>query len=652
MKINIKQIKSDIQGPILFMDNNSVTRSTDLVWDDLSKIFTIYGKIRIVDGTQAYGKILMSDTNGNASWYTLPKIGVLGEAEDGNYSDGLYTDLTPDTNVGVFADRVNEILKSIAPSGAPDLEDWTQTTLDKSVTGRLTFSTNSPIVGYVSVPGAPTDATFNKSDKRLGITQKIGGQFLSGTLNSHIQQHSGFPFPAYIEKSFGNADMGRLVLYVNDSVVSEIYLNNLSAQDFTNSGTQTGLVVSHAVPSKFSNGDINPYSMNRTGMWLVSKDELRLGYNRIELKHFVDDSTTITLPAHEVVVDGSTELTTYSEQNIYGLNLFGSKFISGVEYNTDGYVKYDVNIHNAYKNTYSSANNAVTFICNSNTYGILGYAQNESLSPSLGDVNRIHRVVGKQINITQSGIRMLNEYLEINTRCDRTVQDVMIGGTSYVYGLLIDNVAASSTTTFENFDDENFRLVNNLNYDTLNDVTSGQWDSFQSIKDGNSGHVNGMQVFGGRLCYPSLDFSRPNIQNSPLSNTNKNYVGLTGERVYIRYFRRTDNFTANFSMTINGVGGNFVSADSVLSGNDIKVELKLPGGTGWMDAYKDFQTNLFNDGDGMRRFNSGSGREFGAIWGLTIGSRNTVISAGYIILKLTFASTFSGYINSIQFNFE
>ena len=47
----------------------------------------------------------------------------IGDAEDGVYSDGLFTDFAATTPIGTAIDRFNEVLKGLAPSAAPQLDD-------------------------------------------------------------------------------------------------------------------------------------------------------------------------------------------------------------------------------------------------------------------------------------------------------------------------------------------------------------------------------------------------------------------------------------------------------------------------------------------------------------------------------------------------
>ena len=47
----------------------------------------------------------------------------IGDPEDGTYSDGLFTDFAASTPIGTAIDRFNEVLKGLAPSAAPALDD-------------------------------------------------------------------------------------------------------------------------------------------------------------------------------------------------------------------------------------------------------------------------------------------------------------------------------------------------------------------------------------------------------------------------------------------------------------------------------------------------------------------------------------------------
>jgi hypothetical protein len=139
-------------------------------------------------------------------------------------------------------------------------------------------------------------------------------------------------------------------------------------------------------------------------------------------------------------------------------------------------------------------------------------------------------------------------------------------------------------------------------------------------------------------------------------NSLTDYSASSGDRVYIRYFRQVSPTSGNFTMTINGSTGTFVALGTSLTGNNIHVELKAPGlstfETGWLDCYNDFSTAQWSDGDGARNATGGAGRAFGTAWGLTIGTKNTANTSGYMLLRITVGSSFAGSFTDITFSFS
>ncbi len=75
--------------------------------------------------------------------------GSIGAAEDGDYTDGLFTDFTTNTLIGVPIDRFNEVLKILAPSPAPALS---RVNSDNSAgsTVKLSFGAANALSDYTS----------------------------------------------------------------------------------------------------------------------------------------------------------------------------------------------------------------------------------------------------------------------------------------------------------------------------------------------------------------------------------------------------------------------------------------------------------------------------------------------------------------------
>ena len=75
--------------------------------------------------------------------------GTIGTADDGDYSDGLFTDFTTSTTVGTAVDKFNEILKALAPSEAPALDD-----IDCNDTGtasKLSFGSSNSVLSLIHI---------------------------------------------------------------------------------------------------------------------------------------------------------------------------------------------------------------------------------------------------------------------------------------------------------------------------------------------------------------------------------------------------------------------------------------------------------------------------------------------------------------------
>lgn len=597
---------------------------------------------------------------------------VLGPAEDGSYLDGFWSDLTPTTPIGTFADRVNEILLALLPPPAPNLSGWSQTTLALSVPGKLSFDSFNTLPGYnnadSAVPPVSVDGTFVVSGRRLGVTQQSGGTKLSGILNNQVIVGPGTPSPAYPAQSFGDAEKGFLKFYINgvELVAKRIDLTSSAlAIDTSSAGAATGISVSAQGTVVFPNGTpLNTFKY-RTGNWTCQKSDLSLGYNIIEIKHEVTLFDIRSLLGYEVILDGDTTATTYTGESVFNPIMGTPKKLSGIEYHQAGTLQYNLTINNAYRNTYNTSATAVSHTGNSNTYGVLLTAASQALANNLGNEGMNVSIVGKTATVSSPGKRVINGPLTLTTTVLRTVQGTTTSPGGTMTGFLIDNVNATSTATFEGFDDENYRLNSNSVYNLVADATAGGnlWDSVQSLVDGSAGHTTGLQVIDGKLIYPGanpsypLDFRTSNIPRGSTFNDGgtggsaRDYTGITGTRYYYRKFQQVSPTTGNFVMTINGTGGTFVPVTTPLTGTNIHVEIKGPSQTGWMDAYGDFITANWADGNGARSASGGAGRAFGTAWGLTIGTKSTSATGGYIIVRISVSETFTGSIDSITYTF-
>lgn len=607
---------------------------------------------------------------------------AIGPAEDGTYADGVFS-FTNSTPIGYAVDNINELLSALVPPDAPDLSDWTGSKAGTLANGKLSFDGNNPISGfnYISATFAPSspisvDGTWTATGKRLAISASASGN-ITGTLNDQVSASTTTPTPAYGADTFGDANVGTLKMYVNgvEKTSATITLSNLSAQNTTTGGTTTGFSVGAATASKFPQGAVFEQFWNRTGTWLLrgNDPDIVYGYNYVYVVHDNAPSFTRTLTRYEFIIDGDTTATSISGATITGYTLTGSKYLSGINYYTGGTVSYDVTIDNLYRNTYYSGADAITFneTSTGTTAPILTVSTQYSLAASGGNEAKQFKISNSDqnnapvtFNIISLAKRRLNESISLSVTAKRTIQGSSTGGAVSVTNVYLDNVAASSTavgTTCEGFDDERYRLVGTYvgnQYDTYGSTTSNAWDSTKSLISGGSGYNDGLQVYNSTLIYPTTNFSTPGVltSNANFGISAANYSGATGNRQYVRWFRQATPTTGNFVMQILGSGGTFVAKTTSLTGDNIWVEIKAPGAssaeTGWLDAYNDFATGQWNDGDGARNNATGVGRAFNTNWGLTIGTKNTSNTNGIMLIRITVGASFTGSFTGITFNYS
>lgn len=601
--------------------------------------------------------------SGVFSWIKQPFTNdVLELPTDGSWDDGLFN------FEGVLIidaiDELNEFAAALAPPPAPILSDYSELNMSPQANGKLSFDTLNPIGGYAAADavGIPIPVSIDQlfppgggtSGKRLGITDATAGT-IGGILNNQVAADTGTPNPAYPANAWGDANKGTLRISLNGIEISALDLTILTAQDSSGGDTVTGLNISAAQDILFPQGAPLTAFKYRTGTWTVKKSDLVNGYNSIIVEHEVSPTEFRTLDRYDVVLDSDTTATTITVPVLDNLIMLGSKKISGIDYHTGGSAEYDVLIDNAYRNTYYQDTDAITY------QGTNCSASQESLPAGLGDEAKQIAIVDKLVTITPVGTRILNSNIDIQVTVRRTVQSVVQGGLASIDNILLDNTIPAPTDTGEDFYGELYRMPSNTNFDAFGGFSTGMWDSEQSLDDGAAGFIDGLMVFDGKLVYPAnapiTDFRTSNILNGSTFNDGgtkgsaRDYSGLTGDRVYYRWFKQVSPTVGNFVLNISGSGGTFVDVGTGLTGNNIHVEMRAPSQTGWMDCYADFATGQFGDADGARNASAGTGRAFGTNWGLTIGTKNTASTGGYMVLKITVGDSFTGEIDGITFNF-
>ena len=623
--------------------------------------------------------------------------GVIGPAEDGTYTDGVFTDFNPTTPIGTAVDRFNELFLALVPAPAPALANWSGSRSGGFAgNGKLSFgTTNQTIDGTTyfaanaangASPVVAADGTWTVSGKRLTI-HPASGSDITGTLAFDIGAET---LGAYAATSFREATLGNLTLSVNGIIVSTQSLSSTSALNNTSGNSVSGFSLSAATQSKFQNGKPfdtdNPLFTSRSNStWLVKANDPRLrnGYNYIIAEH---KSTTVntftrTLARFDFIQDANTFGTTFSEFSITSFTLSGTKFLSGIEYFMGGTINYDGTMSNLYRNTYNPDADAISFndaslagngallpIVNLSSVGnkpILNCGDDETKVVRLSSD---YGTLGASLSFTllTSSKRRLNDPIGISTTAKRTLQGTRIGGTSSISNVYLDNFANDSTLLNETFNSETYRLKGEtvgLSYSVVADVTSNAWVSAQSLKTGDTNHNTGLMVYNGKLMYPTqatptANFSTPGslVTNLNFGNSDRDYSALTGNRTYIRYFRQVTPARSNYLMVITGTGTTtFVAEGTALSGNNAYVHLKLPtgsggAGTGWLDCYTAFsQAAATNNNYSSGGVYLNGTRAIGQNWNLTVGNgRTSFNSDGYVVIRITVSSSWTGSIDNIS----
>lgn len=564
--------------------------------------------------------------------------GQIGAAEDGDYTDGLFTDFTETTLTGTAVDRFNEVLKGLSPSPAPDLSNIS--IADTGTVGNLSFGTSNTIAGYTNAPG-DINTTFSTSGADQGIF--ASGTIINGTLADNVAgEPDGSP---YLPDSFGSADQGTLKLEVNGAVEHSVDLSTFGSGSTVNANG-SGFDLSATYPAKFESGQTLDIFQHRTGTWTISPTDQVNGYNTVRVIHTVDGNDRITNEYHWII-DAETTATTFSGEGLSGLSMTGNKSLSGVTYHTDGTAQYDVIISNAYRNTYSNSSAAIS---HSGTNCSASSQSLPSMTTEADDVT----LSNKTVNIS-TGSRLLNDSISLNTTVDRTVQASQTSSGSSISGILMDPIGNTSDDTSEDFNDEAYRLHSEL-VETDTTVTNYSWDSTQSLMGTDTAHNTGLLISAGRLTYPSNtshisgiadgNFTTP--VNGPTGNPD--YSTAAGDRTYIRYFY-TSQAKSNFNLNIQGSSINFVQASSGATGNNLTCEILAPnttvdeGGTvEWKDATIAHDGNDAHDGVYAGTY----GNVIPTNWGITLGTKNTSTSGGYVVIRITAAAGWTGSIDSID----
>tara|TARA_A100001201_G_scaffold143197_1_gene143823 strand:+ start:117 stop:4031 length:3915 start_codon:yes stop_codon:yes gene_type:complete len=600
----------------------------------------------------------------------------IGIAEDGDYTDGLFTDFNPSTPIGTAIDRFNEILSLLAPTPGPDLDD-----IDVNVDGtdvELSFgaSNNLESLGtpYFSVGTGAGFSALDVNDTYQTATSgnnlraaAFGGTSglsnITGDLNEDVSA-DGSNFPA---NSFGNADQGELRLEINGTVIHSVDLTSFTGTGSPGSGTgitnATGSCFTNfstAADGTLDNGTAFPNFKHRTGRYKVITTDQRQGWNYARVLH-VYGATTVTTNYVEWLNDSNNDAlsTSGNELDFTGT---GTINLSGIEYFTGGNAQYRVRVANAYRNVYDTNN--ITFTTSnagSLSSGVSFSISNQS-KPTINtgageDHTKILHITGSS---TVTATQMLSGSITAGVSVTHPLKsNISNSGQATAHGILVYNRSNNSTNQRETFRRENFRIISG-SYNTQASLTdSGNvWDSQVHMTSSNGAHSNGLQFFNQRLYSPlntlnSGDFST--FSNGPVQNPD--YSGETGQRTFYRWFRNETGATQyDLTLNIQGSGTTIVPAATSLNSGRIRVFVKFPNNgsreTGWLDLATEFVLDSYSDNDGAHTANGALSfdNSLNALNYVTLGTVG-ILDDEYIGIRIEADTSWTGYVSQIDVTF-
>jgi hypothetical protein len=605
--------------------------------------------------------ILTSSVGGGAA------VGVIGEAEDGDYTDGLYTDFTPTTPIGTAIDRFNEILKIISPPITPKVQsiDYDQS---NGISAKLSFDDSYPITNYTAssteggfdavARNAVYEADVSGSNFKLGI---YNGQTFTGTVNYDVTLNEINSNVVYTADAFGQANNGTLKLELNGTVIHSVDLSSFLGSGDPGSGTADSLTsnsgfidVSVSASTYDGNGAEWIQYQYRTAKYQIDSGDQNKGWNYLRVIHTIGTTDYASNYIEWINdPDGAAAALSISNERIEDITTNGSIYLSGVEYNTEITASYKAEINNIYRNVFPTGTPISFTTTNATTPSAqsvpdLGIGEDETKSLPItasfnlqGTLNP-SQTIGLGINVTHPLKSNLSN----------------AGAATATEFLIFDNTPPVSSNTVETFIDEDRRLISG-SYDLQTDVTNvaSAWDSTIHINTGPSTYTDGLVQIGtaeysGRL-YSPIDADLPYSGDfSSLINgsiTNPDYSGETGTRTWFRKIQNTNAF-AVYNMLISTTKSATLFNNSALGTGNLNVYIKIPGTTGWMDISQAFSYGNTSDGDGALISTAANDTDVGNnTHYITFGISN-IAASDYVVIKFVGDVSWAGYIAQMSFS--
>ena len=504
----------------------------------------------------------------DAGAITVSRSINIGRAKDGDYTDGLYTDVTETTTVGTMIDRFNEVLKGLSPSPAPDLDNILSSTLGGTsllAFGALSSTESySNVTGLSGLPAVDFRGSFAPSNNtRLGVFTLLTN--ISVVLNEDVPAN-GSPFTNYPVNAFNApVDGGETyVLEVNGAqytTATPTGINAVNQNGFNLTLAQTGSFPATGLPFNIFR--------HRTGIVTIPQGAWRNGWNYVRVTQGTNITNFIDWVYDPAAASGNFNYT-FTNFVTGSVSPTGLKALSGVKYYTGFSYRVTGTIGNFYKNVYTSANRS--FVGASLNIGAVSIPSPDNADSTV-PVDSLH---------TFNGTRLLNATLASSLSINNGFGKSGTTGTITTPTILLDNVNTANTTTRERFCLENYRLPVDT-YDTQVSVTS----AVNTFASGSSLDTDELAVYNGALIYPSRILNSGNVLGANIVYApadQPNYSSATGTRYFYRAFTNTTaGPLVSWSISISGTSTSFVDFNTALTTNNMRIGIKIPGTTGYRD---------------------------------------------------------------------
>ena len=594
--------------------------------------------------------------------------GNIGAAEDGSYTDGLFSDFVATTPIGTAIDKFNEILKIIVPGPAPAV-DRINYTNNNGIGTKLTFDSQasapsgySDVISTGSFTSPPalneqyTVATSGE-DFRLGVYN--GTQEITGVINFNVVQELKSSQVNYSHDAFGNADSGSLKLVVNGSPIQSLNLATTTGAGNPNTGSANSLNaagsgffdISVTASAKDQNGSLYNIFQHRTAKFVIATGSQGKGWNIAKIEHHYGSTKYVTNFIQWFNdTDAPSQAMTVSNPRVAFSGL-GTKYLSGVRYFRSASLVYNSEVNNAYKFTYPTGN-VLTFNRSSNINAISAQSLQDT---SMSDLfNKVIKVTG---STSTNDHTMLNDSTTLSISLDHPLKTNLTStGSVTTSGILIYNVDTANNNLTENFDLEDFRITNR-SYNTQNDVVhaAATWNSQHHMTaSGVTGHTDGLLMYNGALRSVLQGANGGNftaLANGPLGNPN--YSGFSGTRTF---YRKLQNTTASpvRDLKITSTKSSKINNTSLTTDN-VKFSIKVPESTAFLDISQNFSYgNVLVDGNGALidgasdNVNTGSSDTGTSTHCITFGTAS-IAASDYAVIKIEADESWTGNFDALQF---